>query len=229
MSPLDQLLDTGAEHLHDDIPSIHAGPVHLSERRGGERHDIEELEHRLRWRAVALDQARANLVGRDARNTVGERADGADVRLGDDVGAAREELRQLDERRPERGERPDHLLGAAGVERLGARRGSTEEQPSALVAAKAHEQREEPEQDLDHTHCTTYPARALPSRQESVRVQGGQRSTVPRSAGRSGTHLAREVSTLTARNHHPGCRVPVDWRAGRRSSAVVRCRPVSPP
>jgi hypothetical protein len=163
-----------AQDLHHHFPAIDARAVHLAQGRGRKRYHVEPLEHRLRWRPVALDQAGADASRADLRHAVGEGADGGDVRLGDDVGAAGEQLRQLHEGGTEPGEHPHHRFGTALMEDGGPGQPRPRHQPAALVAPEAEEERKAAQQDLEHSHGGTYPAPEQPSR-AGARWRQGQR------------------------------------------------------
>ena len=106
---LEALLDAGAQHLDCNrleraIRHPHLGLMHLRDR--GRRHRRAELGvERVDGRAQRLLDRGARLALRERRQPVLKRGEIAGKLAADDVVAGRQELAELDVRRPKRGER----------------------------------------------------------------------------------------------------------------------------
>ena len=112
---LDLLRGGRALHLDRDLAAVRQhGAVHLSDRRRRERREVELEECAIHAQIeLRLDDV-AHLLERDRRRVILEAAElGDDVRR-DDVGTRREELPELDERRPELVEHRAQALAAVG-------------------------------------------------------------------------------------------------------------------
>src|SRR5581483_10542684 len=92
----------GTLHLDEDAPAVREhGAVHLADRRSGERLLLELEEEALeRQPELGLDRP-TRLLERERPDVVLQRAELGDDVGRDDVGPRREQLPELDERRPE--------------------------------------------------------------------------------------------------------------------------------
>ena len=82
---LDECFHAGAEHFHGDVAPLPAGAMHLAERRGGDGLAVERLEERCRAHPIGHQDLALDRIGRDRWHLVVQRAELADVRLGDEV------------------------------------------------------------------------------------------------------------------------------------------------
>ena len=115
--PLDRPGDVGALDLDDDLlPADEAGDVHLGDRGGGERRLVERDEDLVETAAEILLDGAADVIERLRRHLVAAALELADELGRKDAFARRDDLAELDERRPERlgGEaQPPRELGHA--------------------------------------------------------------------------------------------------------------------
>src|SRR5690606_8274074 len=129
---------------------------------------------------LALDDG-ADVIERVGRYAVLEPANAGEVRFREDVGARAEDLRELDERGTECGDRRRQPLGPPPVVFGGAARRLAEEQPAAAVAQEAHDERRQPSQDRPAPPPPLHDARIAPSATGSA---ASPASMTPRSAAR---------------------------------------------
>jgi hypothetical protein len=149
-----QLFHAGSQDLHDHLALAEPRPVHLPERRGGQRLRVESLEQ-LGDRSPELagdhllDGAR-----RQRRHAVGELTDLTQVRLRQDVGPRREYLGELDVRGPEGGDGRGESRRAVAVFLRRQRSRPPDQDPSPAVAQKGDDEGEEPIENVERAHVT---------------------------------------------------------------------------
>ncbi len=147
-----ELLDAGPEHLDHDFVPVERRPVHLAQRGRAQRLGIEALKERLGARAVLLRDHVADDLHRQRRDAVGQRADLAEVRLGEDVGAGREHLRELDEGGPQRGDRRRQPPRTHAMRILGQPPRPADEHPAAPITEEGQDERTEAPEDDQGPH-----------------------------------------------------------------------------
>ena len=130
------LLDMRSQHLHHDLAPLIARTVHLPERTCRKRHGIERVEYRIGIDAPRALNRGADCGPRHRRHLVGERAECAEVRLGDKVGAGSKDLREFDEGRAERRDRIDERSRATFMECRVAYGRRAPTNPSPMITSK---------------------------------------------------------------------------------------------
>ena len=129
-----------------------AGPVHLPQRRRGERLRIEPREQTLyRLAQLASDHLLGD-AGRERRYLIGEFSDRAEVGLRQNVRPGSEDLRQLDECGAQLGERAGQTVGAQPMVGLVSPRRATEQNEAPPVAEKRDHQGEQPHEHYEGAH-----------------------------------------------------------------------------
>ena len=93
-------LDTRAEYLDHNLPSIDDGLMHLTEARGGGGLPLELVEDLIHGPTQLTLDDRDDLIRGIRRRLILKRTDRRQVGLGKDVRPCGHELAELDERRP---------------------------------------------------------------------------------------------------------------------------------
>jgi hypothetical protein len=130
------MLDVRAQNLHHHIHAQITRAVDLAERRGCEWNAGPVREEFGRRASVFFLDYAFDLVDRYWRDAIGERADSADVRLGEQIGATGKHLRYLDETRTQLRDRRDDAFSAACMKRSRPTRRPSEDKPALYVASK---------------------------------------------------------------------------------------------
>src|SRR5690606_18896870 len=193
----DHLLDPGAQHLDGDLLTTDPGAVDLTQARRRDGLDLEVLEGLLYGPAEFRLEDRSDRVERLGRHAVLQRADRREVRLGDDVGAGAEDLGELDEGRPERGDRRGQSLRPLTVGLGASSEGAAEDDPAPAVPQERDDERCQAPDD-DESPAPAFHSRsaeARPRRRKkparSVRVvtkiDDATAGSTPRRSSRIGT------------------------------------------
>ncbi len=156
--------DVRAQHLHGDDLAIVAGAVHLAERGRGHRLPLERLEHLVDASPVALPDRACHGVERHRRHLVDQRAQLREVRVGDQVGTRREDLRKLDEGGSEVRDGSHEFLRAKRMVLRGSLDRRAPPQPSAIVPQERDGERTEGEDDAEGVHTDKLPRTDGPRR-----------------------------------------------------------------
>ena len=164
-----ELLDARAQHLHHDLAAGIRGPVNLAERSRRERLRLEALEHLAHVASQLLAHHPLGHARRQRRDLVGERGDGAEIRLGQDVRPGGEHLRQLDEGGSELGERAGQPLGPAAVALGVAAPGPSEHEEAPPVPHERQDERKQPAEDDESAHLPRPHSRSHPASPSSRR------------------------------------------------------------
>ena len=131
----------GTQHLHHDLAPLVARAVYLTERARSQRRRVELIHDAVRVGMPRLLQRGANLRPRHRWHSVGECTQGGQIRLRHQIGARREDLRQLHERRTEHGDFVHHAACPALVELGRTRKRAARTNPPAAVAQERHNER----------------------------------------------------------------------------------------
>src|SRR6185437_8424666 len=97
----DGSFDAWTQHLHHDVDAEIACAMDLAKRCGGERNAMPVGEDIGCRTPIAFENYLLYLLDRNGRNAVGQRADSAQIGLGQEIRAAGEDLADLYEAGPE--------------------------------------------------------------------------------------------------------------------------------
>ena len=111
----DQLLHPGAQHLYDHLAAVETRAVHLPQTGGGHRRAVELLERGVHRDAELLLNHADDVLREVGRHLILQPPYREEIRLGEDVRAGGEQLRELDEGGAERGHRGSQPVRAALV------------------------------------------------------------------------------------------------------------------
>jgi len=140
-------LHAGTQHLHDHVAPFVAGTVHLPQGPGGKGRAIEPLYDGIGMGAPRLRQRALDVTPRYRRYAISEGAERLQIRFGNEIRAAREDLGQLHERGAKRCQVAHDDCRALLVEPLRAHGGGTEPQPALSVSQQRDHHRNEPPQN----------------------------------------------------------------------------------
>ena len=132
----DHVLHAGAQHLDHDLAALVGGAVHLAERGRGERLGVEPVEDGGRLIAQLRPDHPLGHARRQRGHLVGQRADGGEVGLGQDVGPGGEDLGQLDEGGAEIGEGAGESRRSTSVALVVSPARAAEDDEAAAIAEK---------------------------------------------------------------------------------------------
>src|SRR5690606_22369276 len=202
----DEGLDAGSQDLDGDILAGHPCAVHLAEARGGDRLAVEGLEDLIHRPPQLGGDDGLDLRRRDGRDTVLEPADRREVRFGEDVGAGAEDLRQLDERRPQVGNRGGKAVGPTAVVGAGTPRGAAEQDPAPAVSKEREEEGRQAPEDYEGAtppgHRSSSDARPRrkknPARSVNVvtKIEEAMAGSTPSRSRRIGTNAPARDATI---------------------------------